>query len=137
VPDKDAAWQVFAEALSDSNCPIYHWTGFDASVMRGTAPADVRQQLEGRMHDLHRSFKQSVKFPVDGNSLKVVARYLKFDWAEYDAWDAAYWDYQRWLRHDDVEALARSCNYQQADVEALAVVWQWLIQHSVPPGSQL
>ena len=129
VRDKDVAWEVFAEAVSDSGCPIYHWTGFDAGVMRATAPWQVRELLEARMHDLHRSFKQSVKFPVDGNSLKVVARYLNFQWAEYDAWDAAYWDYQRWQRQGDVAALSRSCNYQQADVEAMVVVWSWLKQH--------
>jgi predicted RecB family nuclease len=127
--DKDVAWHLFAEAVGDGDCPIYHWTGFDAGVLRATAPWSVRETLEARMHDLHRSFKQSVKFPVDGNSLKVVARYLNFHWAEYDAWDAAYWDYQRWLRQGDVEALARSCNYQQADVEALVVVWTWLKQN--------
>jgi predicted RecB family nuclease len=130
VPDKDTAWESFADAVSDSDCPIYHWTGFDAGVMRSTAPRQVREQLEERMHDLHRSFKRCVKFPVDGNSLKVVARYLNFEWAEYDAWDAAYWDYQRWLRRGDMEALARSCNYQRADVEALAVVWNWLVTHA-------
>ena len=89
VPDKDVAWQVFADAMCNSECPIYHWTGFDAGVLRATAPWEVRERLEVRMHDLHRSFKQCVKFPVEGNSLKVVARYLKFEWAEYDAWDAA------------------------------------------------
>lgn len=136
VPDKDAAWEAFADAVSDTDCPIYHWTGFDAGVMRSTAPWHVRQRLEARMHDLHRSFKQSVKFPVDGNSLKVVARYLSFDWVEYDAWDAAYWDYQRWLRRGDIEALVRSANYQQADVEALAVVWRWLVCHAPTSHSQ-
>jgi uncharacterized protein len=129
VSDKDTAWQVFAESVGVNGCPIYHWTGFDAGVMRATAPYHVREKLEERMHDLHRSFKQSVKFPVNGNSLKVVARYLNFEWAEYDAWDAAYWDYQRWLRHGDLEALARSCNYQTADVQALVVVWTWLVEH--------
>lgn len=130
VPDKDIAWEMFAEALGDGDCPIYHWTGFDAGVMRATAPYSVRERLEDRMHDLHHSFKHSVKFPVTSNSLKVVARYLNFDWVEYDAWDAAYWDYQRWLRQGDVFALARSCNYQQADVEALTVVWSYLVSES-------
>lgn len=133
VPDKDTAWEVFAEAICAGDCPIYHWTGFDAGVLRSTAPYRVRELLEERMFDLHRSFKQSVKFPVSGNSLKVVARYLNFEWVEYDAWDAAYWDYQRWLRHGDAPALARSCNYQTADVQALAVVWRWLVEHC--PGS--
>lgn len=129
VTDVDAAWSAFADAVADGDEPIYHWTGFDAGVMRATAPDGVRQRLEGRMHDLHRSFKSCVKFPVDGNSLKVVARYLNFQWAEYDAWDAAYWDYRRWLQSGDLIALSRSANYQQADVEAMVVVWQWLIRN--------
>jgi predicted RecB family nuclease len=133
VPDKDYAWEAFAQAIADNDCPIYHWTGYDAGVLRGTANWTVRAQLESRMHDLHRSFKHSVKFPIDGNSLKVVARYLNFTWAEYDAWDAAYWDYQRWLRRGDVEALARACNYQRADVQAMVVVWNWLMEHLPHP----
>jgi hypothetical protein len=28
-----------------------------------------------------------------------------------------------------LHALARACNYQQADVEALAVVWRWLVMN--------
>ncbi len=129
VPHQRDAWHLFARLVSPSDCLIYHWTGFDAGITRAHAPADVREPLLARMHDLHRTFKSAVKFPVSGNSLKTVARYLHFDWVEYDAWDAAYNDYRHWLAHGDVRALARSCNYQQADVEALVVVWRWLVEN--------
>ena len=129
VPHQHAAWHLFAEFVSQSGCLIFHWTGFDAGITRAHAPAAVREPLLARMHDLHRTFKGSVKFPVSGNSLKTVARYLRFDWQEYDAWDAAYNDYRLWLARGDVHALARACNYQQADVEALAVVWRWLVMN--------
>ncbi len=129
VPDTDAAWRLFAELNPNADDLIYHWTGFDAGVLRANAPYDVRAALSPRMHDLHHSYKSCVRFPVHGASLKVVARYLDFHWAEYDAWDAAYHDYRRWLSLGDLEALSRACNYQQADVQALAVVWGWLITH--------
>ncbi len=129
VPDQEEAWHLFAERVADPCALIFHWTGFDAGITRAHAPYSVRDLLLERMHDLHRTFKQSVKFPVSGNSLKTVARYLRFSWQEYDAWDAAYNDYRLWLRRGDLHALSRACNYQQADVEALAVVWRWLVEN--------
>lgn len=130
VPHQDDAWHLFAESVSyrDSSL-IFHWTGFDAGITRSFAPPVVRDPLLGRMHDLHHTFKNAVKFPVSGNSLKTVARYLRFSWQEYDAWDAAYRDYRLWLSTGSLEALARACNYQQADVEALVVVWRWLVEN--------
>ncbi len=127
VCDTDTAWRLFAELNSTPNDQIYHWTGFDAGVLRANAPRDVREKLDARMYDLHRSYKTCVRFPVDGASLKVVARYLDFDWDEYDAWDAAWNDYKRWLAQGDLHALSRSSNYQRADVVALAVVWKYLV----------
>ncbi|MFN8451189.1 MAG: ribonuclease H-like domain-containing protein [Anaerolineae bacterium] len=129
VPHQADAWHLFAHAVSEFPFLIFHWTGFDAGITRAHAPAEVREPLLARMHDLHRTFKGAVKFPVSGNSLKTVARYLDFDWVEYDAWDAAYNDYRLWKLRGDMRALARSCNYQQADVEALAVVWRWLVDN--------
>lgn len=129
VRDTDAAWRLFSELNPDAG-KIYHWTGYDSGVMRANAPYDVKARLDARMYDLHRVYKRCVRFPVNGASLKVVAPYLGFKWAEYDAWDAAYNDYRRWLSSGDLDALRRSCNYQQADVQALAVVWNWLVRES-------
>ena len=131
VPHQSDAWHLFAQSVSitEPNSLLFHWTGFDSGVTRANAPAAVREPLLGRMHDLHHTFKKSVKFPVSGNSLKTVARYLRFNWHEYDAWDACYNDYRLWLAKGDVEALARASNYQQADVEALIVVWRWLVEN--------
>jgi predicted RecB family nuclease len=130
VRDTDEAWRLFAELNPNPTELIYHWTGYDSGVMRANAPYDVQAKLDARMYDLHRVYKNCVRFPVDGASLKVVARYLDYHWAEYDAWDAAYNDYRRWLNAGDLDALRRSCNYQQADVQSLAVVWKWLVTNN-------
>jgi predicted RecB family nuclease len=126
VPHPDDAWRLFAEKLSINQCPIYHWTGYDAGVMRQTAPAAVQNQLLHRMHDLHKSFNASVRLPLSSTSLKPVSRYLEFQWSGYDDWAQAYWDYQAWLRHGHEAPILRACLYQRQDVEALGVVWQWL-----------
>jgi predicted RecB family nuclease len=129
VRDTDTAWRVFAQQIPSGRHAIYHWSAFDRGVMRSTAPDDVRAFLDGRMVDLLRGYKTCVRFPVNGASIKVVARYLSFEWAEYDSWDAAFRDYRRWLYTGDLDALRRACNYQQADVHALQVVWDWLTTH--------
>jgi predicted RecB family nuclease len=126
VPDSDVLWEVFASMTASDGCPIYHWGHYDKGVLRGTAPADVREQLEDRLHNLHETFKRSVKFPRPGTSLKVIAAHLDFAWSSYEDWMAAYRDYGYWLRSGDVEALSRACSYQQDDVKALGLVWRWL-----------
>lgn len=123
----DEAWWCMAEALAGEKSPIFHWTGYDLGVLKSTAPADVRDALAPRFFDLHRAFSQSVRFPVDGTSLKRVAAYLGYSWGAYESWFAAWEDYRAWLRTDDDTALQRSLRYQMDDVIALGKVWEWLV----------
>ena len=129
VPHWEDAWRVVAEAVGDEGCPIYHWSGFDAGVMRQTAPLEVRQRLDGRMVDLLKAFNATVRVPVSSSSLKVVAGYLDFRWSAYDDWQQAYLDYKRWLRQQTDHDLMRACTYQRDDVLALGLVWQWLVKN--------
>jgi predicted RecB family nuclease len=126
VPDSDSAWETFAEAMP-GGCPIYHWTGYDAGILRGTAPRAVRAQLEPRFHDLHATFKRAVSLPLGSTSIKAVASYLGFAWTGYTDWFAAYLDYRYWLDENNLEAITRACTYQRADVQSLAWVWRWLV----------
>lgn len=125
-PNAVAAWYRMAESIAASDTPVFHWTGYDAAILRATAPADVRRALEPRFFDLHRAFSQAVRFPVDGTSLKRVAAYLGFAWGAYESWFAAWEDYRAWLRSGSDAALARSLRYQMDDVIALERVWRWL-----------
>lgn len=127
--DNDAVWQVFCDAAM-GDTPIYHWTGYDAGIMRQYAPEHVRAHLTGRMHDLHATFRRTVALPQRSTSLKPVARYLGFEWPDGAesgmGWWLAWRDYQTWRFADDAAALARACRYQRADVDALALVWRWM-----------
>jgi len=130
VPNSDVLWELFAAMTTSDGCPIYHWGHFDRGVLRGTAPYDVRDQLEDRLHNLHETFKRTVKFPRSGTSLKTVAAHLDFTWSSYQDWMAAYRDYRYWLESGDIEALSRACSYQQDDVRALGLVWRWLVDNA-------
>jgi uncharacterized protein len=127
VPDDAALWRVFADRMCQGE-RIYHWTGFDADVMRRTAPPDVTKRMTALLDDLHRHTRRAVAFPVNSLSLKPVAQYLGFRWSAYDAWDAAWWDYQRWLQSGDARLLAQACAYQRDDVRAMFVVRDCLLE---------
>lgn len=130
VPDSDTAWETFAAALAGDDNPVYHWTGYDAGMLRGTAPQPCRDQLEPRFHDLHATLKHTVSFPLSSTSIKAIAPYLGFPWTGYADWFAAYLDYQEWLYNNNLEALTCACRYQRADVHSLAWVWRWLADRS-------
>jgi uncharacterized protein len=127
VPDSDTAWEVLAGAMAAQAGPICHWTGYDAGILRGSAPAAALARLEPRMFDLHAAFKRAVSLPLPSTSIKAVAAYLGFVWPENPDWFAAYLDYQFWLESGDEAALARACAYQRADVQSMAWVWRWLV----------
>ena len=133
VPDSDTAWLAFAEAMSGSAAPIYHWTGYDAGILRSTAPAAVRDRLEPRMRDLHRLFTRSISLPLKSTSIKAVSVYLGFPWIGTTDWFEAFQDYARWLETEDRAALARMCMYQGADVQSMAHVWCWLMANPEKP----
>ena len=126
VPDTDAAWAYFADAVSSNAQPIAHWTRFDAGVMRSTAPAAVTARLHPRLHDFHHTFTTTVQIPAQGTSLKTIAAYVGFQYAGYADWSMAYRDYRRWLATADAQHLKQACAYQADDVQAMLVVWAWL-----------
>jgi len=124
IPDSDAGWRLVA--ATGGNQPVYHWSGYEMDVLRKTGPPDAIEALENRLHDLHKTFKQTVTIPIRGTSIKKVGPYLGYHWPEGTTAFTAWADYQAWLLDNNKEALARACAYQRADVEALEVVWKWL-----------
>lgn len=124
APDSDATWEAFAEAVA-GDTPIFHWTGYDAAILRGSAPAHVQRDLLSRFEDLHRHFTRAVSLPLRSTSIKAISIYLGFPWPGYNEWFAAYLDYQFWLDSGQIDALARACMYQRADVQSMAWVWRW------------
>jgi len=124
APDSDALWEAFAESVA-GDAPIFHWTGYDAAILRSSGPAHVQRALLPRFEDLHHHFTRAVSLPLRSTSIKAISTYLGYPWPGYNEWFAAYLDYQYWLDSGKVDALARACMYQRADVQSMAWVWRW------------
>ncbi len=124
------AWRMLAEYAAAHDLKIYHWSGFDASVMKQTAAPDVVEVLSPRMKDLLHIFKQTVMLPVRGRSIKKVAAYLGYAYPPESDYRQAWNDYQLWMLENDDEALARAMAYQLADVEAMLIARDWLIKRN-------
>jgi predicted RecB family nuclease len=127
IPDSDTGWRMVAEAAAQMPGPVYHWGGFEQNVLRATAPRDVIEALRDRLHDLNRTFRKSFALPLRSTSIKSVAPYFGFKWPEGTNALTAHDDYRAWLLDNDRVALARACAYNRADVEALDLVWRWMV----------
>ena len=127
IPDSDTGWRLVAEAAARLDGKVYHWSGYKQDRLRSTAPDDAVARLQPRMHDLFQTFKRNVTLPRHSRGIKAVASYFGYRWPEESSAQQARGDYQAWRLDNDAEALARACAYQCADVDALAVVWRWLV----------
>jgi hypothetical protein len=130
VEDSDTGWRMMAEAAQSVAGAVYHWGAFEMGILRSTAPPDAREVLEGRLHDLNRTFRRTFMLPFKGTGLKKVGPYLGYRWPEGTSAFTAWADYNAWLLESNKDALARACAYNRADVEALALIWRWMIEHS-------
>lgn len=130
VEDSDSAWYMLAEAAQQWPGPVYHWSGYEQQILRKTAPPDAFALLQDRLHDLLATCKQAVMLPTGSYSIKKVGPYFGYHWPPQSSAVQAWGDYQRWLLESDHDALARACAYQRADVEAMQIVWRWLVDHS-------
>lgn len=131
IKNSDEGWRMVTEAADELPGPVYHWGNFEKGVLRSTAPADVIYALDSRLHDLNRTFRQTYALPVRGTSIKKVAPYLGFHWPEGTNALSAWADYSAWLSESNADALARACAYNRADVDALALIWQWMVDSSL------
>jgi predicted RecB family nuclease len=126
VQTPEAAWSLLYEQIKESDTPIFHWTKYDATTLKKTAPKQVQEALLPRMHDLADSFTKSVQLPIRSYSIKEVARYFGFKWQRYENWQRALWDYTLWKNTGDYQYLERAASYQRDDVLSMLVVWQWM-----------
>ncbi len=126
VETVDEGWRLVAQAAERWDAPVYHWTGYEVGVLKQSAPPYVIASLAPRLHDLHRSFKQTAVLPLKGTSIKKVAAYFGFRWPPGTDAFTCWYDYQAWLLEGNKDRLARACAYNRADVEAMQVVWEWL-----------
>jgi predicted RecB family nuclease len=128
IRDSDDGWRMVAESARRYPGPVYHWGSFEMGVLRANAPEDVVKMLESRLHDLNRTFRKTYALPVRGTSIKVVANYLDFKWPNGTNAFTCWADYKAWLEENDRHKLTRAIAYNRADVEALQIIHQWMLE---------
>jgi predicted RecB family nuclease len=127
IPDSDTGWRLMASEAERVDGKVFHWGGFERGVLKATAPEDAIAALHHRLHDLNQTFRKSAALPVRGTGIKKVAPYLGFAWPEGTDAFSAWYDYSAWLLESSADALARACAYNRADVDAMDVIWRWLL----------
>lgn len=129
IPDHRDGWRRVADAAAAVEGYVFHWSGYEAGVLKATSEGETIARLYPRLHDLLATFKRTWIFPIANRSIKTVAAYLGYRYPEGSHYAQAWNDYRLWRDRGDVEALARAIAYQRADVEAVWLVWRWLGEH--------
>ncbi len=126
VKDVAAAWQIIADEAATLPGPIYHWSKYEVGVLRQSAPPELIELLEPRLHDLLETYHHTVTMPVTSFSIKSIGAHLGQRWPDGEDAFAAWMAYLRWREKNDHALLVKPCAYLRADVNGLMLAWQWI-----------
>lgn len=114
---------------------VYHYGKFEIQALQRFAKKVSQEYKEelariiGNSYNVLSFFTQSVYPPTYSNSLKEIARFLKFEWTEKDAsgLQSTVWRYT-WEVSKNEDLKHKLLRYNLDDCEALKVVKDWLVQ---------
>ena len=120
----------FMERFPDA--PIYHYHHYERSALERLVDQHgvSRERVDAilpRLVDLNALIHECCYLPVSSYSLKVVARYLGFEWSQEDssAVQSVVW-FSSWLKSGDRSFLNRAIQYNADDCRATRVLKDWL-----------
>jgi len=138
-----SAWERFVARALDVHhqhprAVWVHWhqaepMWIDRYTKRHGAPREFVELLRapGALFDLHRELERCVRLPLRSTSVKFVARWMGFEWANPDA-DAAWSTAQLHRARSTSDAAERQrildevARYNADDLWAMRTVWRWL-----------
>ncbi|NJK29349.1 MAG: TM0106 family RecB-like putative nuclease [Acaryochloris sp. RU_4_1] len=134
-------WQFLELALSYPQAPIYHFCPYEVqaierlAVLYGT-PDTLSQELIGRFIDIHALVTRTVVLPVERYTLKLIARWLGFQWrnSEANGAQSIYW-YSEWLATGNHHFLETIADYNEDDCQATFHIKNWLVNFLAPENS--
>ncbi|MEH1870225.1 TM0106 family RecB-like putative nuclease [Nostoc sp.] len=132
--DEKLIWQQFLDLVWQyPEAPIYHFCVYEFDTVKRLAklyntPSSSVRPVLSRFVDVYEQLTQSVALPVESYALKVIARWLGFEWQEKDASGAKciYW-YDQWLETGDRTLLEIIQSYNEDDCRATLKVKNWLV----------
>ncbi|MBI2484541.1 TM0106 family RecB-like putative nuclease [Candidatus Uhrbacteria bacterium] len=135
---EEEAWNAFVEFTRQyPRVPIYHYGWYESDTVRRMADTyhlsvEERDALLARMRDLLPVIRTSVIFPLSFYSLKDISAYLGFHYRTPEAagTNAILW-YEDWLAFGDEKKLHALLEYNEDDVRATKLVYDWLAVQNV------
>lgn len=134
TPDQEALiWQQFLELVHRyPQAPIYHFSDYEVETVARLAhlygiTGGTLGALRSRFIDLHTLVTGTVILPVEGYSLKQVAKWLGFSWRDAAITGAdCVCIYDQWLARGDRTLLDRVIRYNEDDCLATHCLKDWL-----------
>jgi len=135
-PDAEGqAWQQFLELVhAYPTAPIFHFCAYEVQTVERLAkryptPSAQIKPLLKRFIDLHEWVVQTVTLPVESYTLKLIARWVGFQWRDSKAngAQAIYW-YNQWLQTGDRAFLETILRYNEDDCWATYRLKDWLVE---------
>ncbi|MEO3705319.1 TM0106 family RecB-like putative nuclease [Trichormus azollae] len=127
-------WQQFLDLVWQyPQAPIYHFCAYEVDTVKKlgrlyrTPHSSVSSVLK-RFLDIYEQLTRSVALPIESYALKVIARWLGFEWRDPEATGAKciYW-YDQWLETGDHTLLELIQRYNEDDCRATLTVKNWLV----------
>ncbi|MCV3216087.1 TM0106 family RecB-like putative nuclease [Plectonema radiosum NIES-515] len=131
--EEELIWQQFLNLVWQyPEAPIYHFCVYEFDTIKRlarlyrTPQRDVAPVLN-RFVDIYEELIQSVTLPIESYALKAIAKWLGFEWRDFEASGAKciYW-YDRWLETGDRTLLEIIQRYNEDDCRATHNVKDWL-----------
>jgi predicted RecB family nuclease len=131
--DEAQAWQqVLQLMLHYPDAPIFHFCAYEVQAVRQLAarygtPQEWIAPLIPRFVDLHLWVTGTVALPIESYTLKLIARWMGFEWrnTEANGAQAICW-YSDWLDTGDRNLLDKIVEYNEDDCRATLHVKDWL-----------
>ncbi len=132
-------WQQFLELVHTyPTAPIFHFCAYEVQTVERLAklyqtPQHLVKPLLKRFVDLHQWVTHTVALPVESYTLKLIARWLGFQWrdAQANGAQSIYW-YTQWLQTGDRAFLEVILRYNEDDCRATYSIKDWLASFLVP-----
>ncbi|WP_299409642.1 TM0106 family RecB-like putative nuclease [Acaryochloris sp. IP29b_bin.148] len=130
---EEQVWFQFLDlVLRYPQAPIYHFCAYEVQTVERLAklygtPDSIVQPLIERFVDLHALVTQTVVLPVESYTLKLIARWLGFQWrnSEANGAQSIYW-YSEWLATGNRHFLDTIVHYNEDDCQATHHIKNWL-----------
>ncbi len=126
-------WQQFLDLVHRyPEAPIFHFCAYEVQTVERLArlydtPMPMIETLLERFIDLHVWVTKTVSLPIESYTLKLIARWVGFQWrnSEANGAQSIYW-YSQWLETCDRTFLDTILHYNEDDCRATYAVKDWL-----------